>query len=436
MGLWSWLFPSPEDRVQNARRYLEQGRPDEARLEILEVDHPDAAEVLKAAETQLAEQNLDAALEYARAGDDDRVMVHLELAEQFHHGGLEEQFRATRRELREVRTAREEEAARNKQAQHQRLMSDEPPSAHRDPTFDAPGSATELVDEERAEIEQRVALLVENYPAALRPSVGELGGAFAQAVLDLEDGHPESAVRKLLALPDEQPLVQWERARAAHALGDPAAAARAARAFAKHAGGHYPMGRIHSGTYLAQLLTESGESAEALAVMRKVRATKGSRDEGGFLFGLLLLRNGHLQEAETVTKAMIQRSPKTMPLYRLLASVRLAGNHRTEAMRALEAGLEATHCSPGQCGFQPPDLEANRMLATLYLEDGIEPQRALELADVAAGLVQRPTWEDGYLRALVARARGETQVAQMAQQLANALPAEDPRRARAEALVA
>lgn len=413
------MLPSPEQRVERARAALAKGRPDEARLELLEVDHPGAASLLQQAETALCEKNLDAALEYGRAGDEERVGAHLDLAEQFHHGGLEDRFREVRRELREVRSSRRAEAAEAKAKADRRMLDTEG-----GPDWLSGPSAEFLADREEAE--QRLMLMVENYPQSLRSSVGELGADFATAVLKLEEGEARASLQGLLALPDDQPLVHWERARAAHALGDSVAAARSVRAFAERAGGHHPMGRVHSGTYLAQLLAETGEFAEALKVSKATHAKDPK--QGGFLHAQLLYANGELEAAETRTRALIKGSPKAMPLYSLLARIRVAGDQRPEAMRALEAGLEATHCAPGKCGYQPPDLDANRLLAILYLEDGIETDRALELADTAASLVQRPTMEDAYLATLAAGRRGAPEHGRMVDQLLAALPEADPRR--------
>ncbi|MEN0062802.1 MAG: tetratricopeptide repeat protein [Myxococcota bacterium] len=429
MGLLSWLFPTPEDRVARARRFFEQNRPDEARLELLGVDHPDAQELLARAHRELAVANLDAAVSWARAGDDDRVRIHLELADQFHEGGLEERFREARREMREMREARravEADAQREAQA---RLFDLDVPEQFDDGTA---GLLPHADDPEREEVEQRIALLIENYPDALEGTVRDLGPEFITAVLELENGNPQDALMGLLDLPDKQPLVQWERARAAHALGDASSAATALRAFAKFAKGHHRIGNTHSGTYLAQLLAESGELDEALRVLRDVR--RKAPQEGGALFAQLLMVTGELEKAETVTKDLLKKSPKAMPLYGLLARIRLAGDHRVEAMRALEAGLEATHCPPGKCGYQPPDLDAHRLLATLYLEDGIETQRALELSATAASLVNRPSWDDIYLRALVAKATQEPDAMALAERLLQSTPEDDPRRPKVLAL--
>jgi len=426
MGFLSWLFPTPDDRVARARRFMEQDRPDEARLEVLGLDHADAPTILAEAQQALAIKNLEAALEYGRAGDEDRVRIHLELADTFHEGGLEERFRETRRQLRELRETRRVAEEQEKRAAESRLLDHDVPEAFDDGSRALVGAAGS--DAERDELEARIALLVENYPESLREGVRDLGSDFVTAVLDLEDGRPHEALSILLELSDKQPLVQWERARAAHALGDASAAATAARAFSELAGGHHRMGRHHSGTYLAQLLAESGDVPGALRVMREVR--RKEPDEGGSLFAQLLMVTGELEKAESVTRALLKQSPKAMPLYGLLARIRLAGDHRVEAMRALEAGLEATHCTPGRCGFQAPDLDTNRLLATLYLEDGIETERALELSETAASLVKRPSWDDIYLRVLVARTTQDPEAAALAERLLQSTPEGDPRRAK------
>ncbi len=428
MGLLSWLFPSPEDRVRAARRYLERGDYAEARLEALDVDHDEARAIVAEAEQALARMNLDAALSWARAGDDHRVQTHMELAERFHRGGMEEAFRAARREMREIRKARSEREERARREREARQMAADPlgltggASWLQDPVD--PG----LYDPEREEIEARLALIVDGYPEALRGQVRELGADFAKAVIDLEDGRADRALQALLALPDDAALVRWERARCCHALGDPAAAAREIRAFAERAGGHFDMGRAHSAELLAQVLVEAGQQAEALRVLRAARAA--DPDRGGMLYPQLLAAAGELAEAEQVLVGLIRQHPRAQPLYALLARVRLAGGHRREAMRALEASQEAVCCTPGKCGSQPPSLDILRTLATLYLEDGIETERALALADQAFALVQRPQWEDVYLRALVARATHSPDAHDFAARVRALTPPDHPGHAR------
>ena len=126
MGLFSWFFPGPEDRVRTARKKMESRRWADARLEVLDLDHPEAMELQKACETELARMNLHEALSWAQAGDDARVMHHMELADTFHHGGLEDAFRDTRRELREIRRERDEAEQRRREAEEARALNADP----------------------------------------------------------------------------------------------------------------------------------------------------------------------------------------------------------------------------------------------------------------------------------------------------------------------
>lgn len=428
MGFWSWLFPSPADRVRKARRLLEANRAADARQQLIGVDLPEARELLLEAETQLARANLEAALNCGRAGEEHRVHEHLELAENFHHGGLEEEFRAVRRELRALREARSEAEKRAEEERAARLMAADPLGIQGGPNWLDPQLPSDLLDPDREELEARLALLVENYPESLREAVVRLGAEFARAVLDLEDGRPDLALQALLALPDEEPLVRWERARAAHMLGDPAAAARSLRAMAELSGGHHRFGNNHSAVYLAQLCAEAGDVPGALRILRDARAREPSL--GGMLFAQLLERTGELAEAEQVLTGLIKQRPTHQPLYALLARVRLAGGHRREAMRALEASMEAICCTPGKCGYQPPALDIVRTLAILYLEEGIERERALELTEQAMALVKEPSWDDVYLRALAARAEGSAEADPLAARLRELTPPDDPRSRR------
>ena len=428
MTLWSWFFPSPADRIASARRDLDAGRAASARDRLLDLDHAEAVEVLHEAENRLASDNLTAALQYCRVGDDQRVHQHLELAAQFHHGGLDEEFRAVRRELRGIRAERDQVVQREREEKRIKQMQADPLGLTGGASLFDSEVPSDLYDADRMELEARVGLLIENYPERLRETLPTLGPTFTRAVLDLDDGRADKALQALMTLDDEAALVNWERARAAHALGDPAAAARAVRRFAERADGHFAMGRLHSGVFLAQLTTEAGDLAGALRTLRSVR--RDDPDVGGFLYAQLLQANGALAEAETVLAKMIKAHPRTMPLYKLLAHVRLQGGHRVAAMQVLETGLGAQCCTPGKCGYQPPDREMMRTLATLYLEDGLQIPRALELADQAAALTEQIAWEDAYLRALALRAQDDPDGHAVATRLHERTDESDPRRAR------
>lgn len=392
MGLLSWLFPSDEDKIAKAKRWMDGGEWADARLLLMGIEHPEAKTLLQDCEVQLCQLNLDAAVSWAEADDPDRVQHHFEVAENFSSSATGEAFRAARRQVREIRTAREEEKKREAEALARQAVANEPVYMDGMP---------ETADEEAA---ARIALIVESYDPALKETVGPLGSTFAQALLDLEDGRADLAIRGLVELPDDVAVVRYERARAAYAMGDPAATAKELVAFAELHGQHAGMGRHHSAIFLATVLTESGQVDEALALLRKER--KNDPELGAGLYAQLLELTGELEQAERVLMKLIRTYSKDTGLYALLGRVRAKAGNRMGAMTTMEAGLEASKCKPGTCGFRPPDIRLVRGLATLYLEDGLETARALELAEQAVGLVQQPTWEDAYLQALAARASG------------------------------
>ena len=429
MGLLSWLFPSEEDRIAKARAYLEKGRPADARYEVLDLDRDDAREVLKQSETSLAKLNLDAAVSWADAGDEIRVASCLELAEQFHHGGLEQEFRGARRRIREIRESEAAQEARKREEEEARLLGVDPLGlTGRRSLMD--GAIPDLAGLDAEELEARLALILENYPDELRKHFQSGGGAFAAALIDFEDGRADLALPALLALADDNPAVCFERARCAWALGDPKAAIRAIREFHEHAGQHYQIGAFHTAELLARLQAETGDREGGLMTLREAR--RSSPQLGGPLFAQLLQLAGELEEAESVLRAEITRYPKAMQLYVLLAQVRVGGGQRPAAMQALETAMAQTCDTPGRCGYTPPDPAVVRMLAALYLEDGIEKERAGELLDKLAGLEAEPTWEDRYVEALYAKQASEPDATQMVEALWNATPMNDPRRRRLE----
>jgi tetratricopeptide (TPR) repeat protein len=427
MGLLSWLFPTPETRIARARRHLLGHHYALARDEILELASEEANAVRREAEHGLVRLNLAAVVTWAESGEDQRVTDHLELAEELHHGGLEEEFRDTRRRLREIRTEREAEAAARR-AHEARLARVDPLGLTGRGLLQRPGAEPDLGDTE--EQSARLALALESYPADLRSGAAALGPEFATAILDLGDGRPDLALQGLSSLPDDAPLVCLERARAAHLLGDPAAAARSLRAFAARAGGHRPIGAEHTGEMLAQALAESGDPTGALRVLRDVRVQ--APHAGSVLFAQLLEHRGELAEAEGVLRDLISRNPRQAGLYLMLARIRLAGGHRMPAMRALEQSLASCCEVPGKCGSQAPDPQIMRTLAILYLEDGIEQERALELAGKSLSRDDKPSWDGAYLHALSRRAAGDPDAAELAVGLWQHTPVQDPRRERLE----
>ncbi len=427
MGLLSWLFPTPADRVRKAEEAVQTERFADAFRELLDVDHPDAGAVRARAARGLVFVNLEHAVSWANAGDDERVGLHFELIDDYliaaragkEDSGLPEAIRNARQQIRELRAGQEAERRLEKEAREARLTAVDPLGLTGGPSLvhddeDSPGDPLAEQDDERA---ARLALVVDAYPPDLRDTLPELGRAFTDAVLDLEEGRADSALLALLQLPDDAALVLYERARAAHLLGDPRAAARTLRRLIK-ARPHFTVGQHHTAVMLAQMTAESGDAAAALEVLRDARRTEP--ELGAFLYAQLCLANRELPEAERTLRRLITAHPRQTSLHFLLAQVRLAGEHRASAMRALEAAMETACDSPGRCGHKPPDPEIVRLLATLYLEDGHDLLRARELVDM---LPAGESWSDAYLQALLADRSGEGVSAELATRVHEHAPA-------------
>ena len=276
--------------------------------------------------------------------------------------------------------------------------------------------------------QMRLSLVLENYPKTLQATVPELGSQYAEALLLIEDGKAEEALQTLLQMDSSQALVRCERARAAFILGDAAAARDELNAFANLASGHYVMGNRHTAEFLAQMTAQAGDIKSAITILMKLRETESKH--GGFLLAQLLFADEKYAQAETVLRDLIRSFPKTTALYKLLAQVRIAAGFRVEAMRVLEQALEATHCAPGTCGYQPPDPEVKRLLAILYLEDNIEPQRATELI-AELPVPKQPLWDDVYLKALEAKRSGHGTADSLAKTLLANTPEDHPAHSRA-----
>ncbi|MCO4745282.1 MAG: hypothetical protein KC912_10885 [Proteobacteria bacterium] len=419
MGLLSWLFPSPEDRLNTARGLIEKGRFADARLEAMDLDLPEAKELVSEAERHLAELNLEQAVSWGEAGDARRVDMHMELATSFKQPGMDEQFRDVRRQLREQRQARQESERRQAEDREARLTAVDPLGIGGSSSLLDPPPNMDPLAEDAEERSQRIALIIENYPAELRSGLEGLGAEFSQAILDIEDGRPDLALTPLLTMPDDRALVRWERARAAYALNDAKAAAREVGAFAELAGAHFPMGRLHSGVFHAQLTAEAGDLPTAVRLLRNLRVKQPK--VGGVLLAQLLEATGELSEADGLLRAEIKAHPKAMQLYHMLARVRVRGEDRKAAIQALEAA-KVHQCASGRCGTVPIQPEMLRDLAILYFEEGVEAERAQDLVRESQAKGLKPTWESGYMLALAAKAEGHPQAPELARALREQTP--------------
>jgi hypothetical protein len=422
-----WLFPTVDDKVAKARADLTKGRFAAARDTLDGLEHPDVPALRVQALSGLCQLNLEAARGWADAGETERVEHHLDLARSFLQPGLEGALQATRLHCVDVLNGQRQAAAEAARRAEARMFDVDPrfKAAH---ALDALTLPEGIAPDEAEAMHARLALLYENYPEALRAGMIRLGATFSSAVLDLDDGRVDAAAEVLATLPQDEPLVAWERARVAQAQRDPAAAAAHLRTFAERAGGHHEMGATHSAAALAQAEAEAGDPTLALETLRAARAQ--TPDLAAPLWAALLEVTGDLAGAEAALRGLIQKTKPQAWMYTSIARLRLKGGLRAEAVAALETGLRSCGCAPGSCGDKGPDLETHRMLATLYLEDQTALPRAFELSETARSLVQRPTWDDVYLAALTAWRRADADAPTLIEGLRAATPEGDPRRAR------
>jgi len=389
-----------KDPVEVAQKHLVAKRYPNALRAVEGVEGPEAAKVRSDAKDGLVQMNLDHAISWANAGDGERVNLHLEnVAEHAaeHHAPL---IRAAEKKIQAIFQGHQDNDQRTKLDEASRMFSvDEDYLAeHASPPLPVPAGVSEA---EAEELRARLALMYENYPEALQETMMELGSSFAEAVIALDDGKADVALPLLLALPESAALVQYELARAATALGDPRASIRALRRFADLAGGHQVIGRQSTIGMMAVQMAQLGQHRDALDELRTAR--KKNKELESPLYASLLEVLDELEEAEQVLRGLIKKYGREATFYTAIARVRMKGGHRAAALQALEHGMERCDCTPGRCGSKPPDLGMHRMLATLYLEDDRHSERGLELAEIAAGLTQQPSWDDAYLRALALR---------------------------------
>jgi hypothetical protein len=182
MGLFSWLFPSPETRLARARALVDEGHPAAALDEVAKLDGPEADGVRRVARAALAQINLDAAISWAEAGDPERVRAHLELAQDYLDGS-DAPLRTASNTVRALFAKHEAAAAAAAREKERRIFGD------------IGGAVPDFGDEDDARA-NRIALMVEGYPETLRPGLAGLGAAFADAVLALDDNKPDPTTRR------------------------------------------------------------------------------------------------------------------------------------------------------------------------------------------------------------------------------------------------
>ncbi len=429
MGFLGFLFPSDADKVEKARGLVEV---DPARalhlVNGLEVEGSDAVRTV--ARDKLKARNIEVALGCANAREFEEAKEHLDLAARFADKG-DSAVKAARKEVAVL-----EKTAPKPKARSMGGGSDPFGGGAAMPV--AGGAALEGEIEAEGDDDLwslppedprvRFALLLETYPEALRERLAGLGQGFAEAVVDIDDGKAEKALKRLGSFVGKEPAARFERARAAQAAGNLPLAGSDLATFGE-AVGHMTIGGVHTGALLAQILAEQGRLAEALAAVENaLEADEGSVPLRGTRASLLE-GLGRFGEADEVARRLVREVPSDMGLYKLMARCRVQGDKRVEAMQVLESGLKS-NCTTGSCGSQPFDVDAGRLLARLYLEDQIEPRRARDLVMRVKANVEQSTWFENYLDVLTARNENDDDALDQARELLppTDTPENDPRR--------
>lgn len=425
MGLFSWLFPSDDDRMDKAEKALAASEFSNARQELEGIDGPRAEELRMRANDGLKNINVALAVACAESGELDRAREHIQLAANFAQKG-DPELRGARRALREAR-----ERGGPVEAPRTLGMSGDvfgmggmPQPAEGEAPDTGPEGDDALYSLPPDDPRVRFALLLENYPEQLRERIVALGQDYASAVLGIEDGHPEHALDVLAPYVSKDIVARYERGRAAAMAGRHGLAISELQAFVD-VEGHIVAGPHSTALMLAASLARERRPAEAMEVLET--ALRADPKNVGLRANraALLEAMGRPEEADEAARLVV-RDARHMGMYKLMARVRLAAGKRTEAMQALEAGL--TSCCPsGTCGAQAFDVEAGRQLAQLYLEDRVDTPRARQLLGRIKRSLRSPGWFEGYLEALIARNEEDPRLSDQVRMLAAGVREDDPR---------
>lgn len=436
MGLFSFLRASPEAQIEKANKLIANGEFARARNLVDGLDGDAAASTLKAALSGLRTINLQEAVALANAGEFERAEEHLTLAEEF-GGEVDDALRDARRAVRDKRASAPQKARKAPSGGGDMFglgggAMPAPPAGGDDGEFyEESGSAKDNAPESIWTLPPddprlAVAMAMESYPEEMRERLLDLGAPFITAVSLIDSGDPKAAIAALSEWIEKEPAVRHERARAALNDGNLALAASDLASFGVEVG-HQQVGQQHTAALLAQLLTQQGRLPEGIKILQRALKKEPKHVQLRGTLAHLLELSGQIEKADEIARSLVRDHPKDMGLYKLMARCRIRGGKRIEAMQVLESGLKS-NCTTGTCGAQPFDVEAGRMLAQLYLEDGIDIKRAEGLIRQVKGGRDSVTWLDEYLDVLLLKNHGETQLTAQVEALLEGVPEGDPRR--------
>lgn len=409
MGWWQRTFSnSPAARLERAELFWKNQEYNKVRLEVQDLTDSRAQDLYNLSLEKLITLNLDEAHARFSLGDSIGAEEHLMLAKEF--GASNRQIQEIRKSGRAIqRMDLEKKQAKAAEKENKRQMHGD------DPIWSLPPEDPRL----------QYALHLETYPVEVRERLIPLGQEFAEAVLSIQQGNGVDGVSILSNYIEREPAVRYERARAAMTIGNLPLAIADLMTFGEEVG-HCVIGNIHTGALLGQLMAQAGRTAEGIDTMSSLIADD-EHISMRIVRSQMHLQQGNLQIAEKETQQLLKELPKSQPLIRQLATVRLQQDNRISAANILEAGFSSC-CETGSCSAQRPDVQSVRLLARIYLEDRVLPERCSELLQQLQGLVPQPIWEDQYLITLHARNNGDSVANSLAKKLHDVLKDGDPRR--------
>jgi len=395
-------------RIERAEIFWNNEEYNKVRLEVQDLSEPRAQDLYNLSLERLATLNLDEALARFSLGDSVGAEEHLILAKEF--GASHSQVQDIRKEGRSiVRMDQERKRAEKAKKETQHQMHGD------DPIWSLPPDDPRL----------QYALHLETYPVNVRERLIPLGQEFAEAVVAIQQGQGVDGISILSNYIEREPAVRYERARAAMSVGNLPLAITDLMTFGDEVG-HCVIGNLHTGALLGQLLAQTGRTDEGINAMSSL-IEDDEHVSMRIVRSQMQLQKGNLDIAENETQRLLKELPKSQPLIRQLATIRMKQDNRISAANILEAGFSSC-CETGSCSAQRPDVQSVRLLARIYLEDRVLPDRCNELLQQLQGLVQQPLWEDQYLLTLHARNNGDSVAPSLAQKLFAMLKDGDPRR--------
>jgi len=409
MGWWQRTFSnSPAARLERAELFWKNEEYNKVRLEVQDLTDSRAQDLYNLALERLVTLNLDEAHARFSLGDSVGAEDHLLLAKE---------FGATNRQVQEIRKSGK--AIQRMDLEKKRAKAAEKESKKQmhgdDPIWSLPPDDPRL----------QYALHLETYPVEVRERLIPLGQEFAEAVLSIQQGKGVDGISILSNYIEREPAVRYERARAAMAIGNLPLAIADLMTFGDEVG-HCVIGNVHTGALLGQLMAQAGRTDEGIDTMSSLIADD-EHVSMRIVRSQMHVQKGNLAVAEKETQQLLKELPKSQPLIRQLATIRLQQDNRISAANILEAGFSSC-CETGSCSAQRPDVQSVRLLARIYLEDRVLPERCTELLQQLQGLVPQPIWEDQYLITLHARNSGDTIADSLAKKLHDVLKEGDPRR--------